>query len=171
MSVVAGIDPGLDGAVFVIEDGNARAFITPTLPAGKGTKRLYDVGVMAGVVDMRPSLDLVVIEQQRAFGGPLARQKGTASAFSTGYGYGLWLGILSALRIPYEAVTPQAWHRALLGGLQGDNKARAIQKAQALFPSLDLRRSERARISHSGIADAVCLSWLALKMMKRKGGT
>lgn len=40
-------------------------------------------------------------------------QRGTRSTFTTGYGMGIWVGILATLVLPYTTVRPQVWKRAL----------------------------------------------------------
>src|SRR3990172_8095817 len=130
MTRVVGIDPGLGGAVAVLPD--ALVFDTPVgvIGRGKSNKRDYIEAAMADL--LRPYADggaIVVIEQQQAFPG-----QGRSSTFSTGKGYGTWLGILAGLQLPYEIVHPSVWKRAMMGGASGKDAARL--RAIRLFPSL-----------------------------------
>ena len=97
--------------------------------------------------------DLVMIEKQQSFPG-----QGVSSTFSTGFGYGLWLGLLNAAGIAYEEVRPAAWTKSMLSGSTGKGKGAHILAAKRVFPGIDLRRSERARVDDDGIADAALLA-------------
>jgi hypothetical protein len=70
-------------------------------------------------------------------------QMGVKSAFTFGQGYGWCRGILDALGIPYEMVTPSKWQRKMKC-LSGGDKNITKQAAQRLWPN--------ARPSKSGIA-------------------
>ncbi len=152
--MVLGIDPGKDGYLAALDDGVLYAtWPMPTIRTGKGNRRDYDVGKMAAIVDdLRPGL--VVLEKQQAMPG-----QGVASMFSTGVGFGLWLGILAALKIRYEVVHPRTWQRALCRDIAGEPKARALIAARRLFPGVDLRGSERSRKDHAGKVDALLIAY------------
>jgi len=70
---------------------------------------------------------------------------------TVGVGFGLWLGVLAALTLPYTRVRPQVWKRAL--GL-GKDKEQARLRAMQLFPSADLRLKK-----HNGRAESLLLAW------------
>ena len=53
-----------------------------------------------------------------------------------GYGYGLWVGILAALQVPYTPVRPAVWKKAFS---LGKDKEQSRLRAQQLFPGADLR--------------------------------
>lgn len=141
MTRYGGIDPGLDGYVAVIGGVEAWAEPTPTLPTGKGAKRLYNLSSMWELARQLRGLEvsLVMLEKSQPMPG-----QGVTSTFSTGYGFGLWEMALTAAGVPYELVRPGAWKKAMgisvTGqGLNGaarkkQSKALAIAKAQAMFP-------------------------------------
>jgi crossover junction endodeoxyribonuclease RuvC len=60
--------------------------------------------------------------------------QGVASSFKFGYGYGFLIGVLTALKIPYEMVTPNTWQKALSCQSKGDKNVTKA-KAQQLFPN------------------------------------
>ena len=71
--------------------------------------------------------------------------------WTTGYGFGIWIGLLAALQLPYSWVRPQVWKQAMgLGKAKEPSRLRAMQ----LFPRADLRR----RKDH-GRAEALLLAW------------
>jgi hypothetical protein len=50
----------------------------------------------------------VLLEESQAM-----PQQGTRSMFVTGVGFGLWLGILAAVQLPYTRIRPAVWKKAL----------------------------------------------------------
>ena len=150
MSIV-GIDPGLAGAVAVLDaNGTLDALAdTPTLvlKVQRGTRQVYDVPGMAAL--LRPYAGLhvhVCVEESQPMPG-----QGSRSMFTTGYGYGLWLGILASLALPYTSVRPSVWKRALA---LGKDKETSRLRAMQLFPGADLRLKK-----HHGRAEALLLAY------------
>jgi hypothetical protein len=146
-----GIDPGLSGAVAVLDDDGALVCVhdTPilTLKVARGIRHEYDVpGLVSLLAPYRGSQAHVILEKSQPMPG-----QGTRSMFTIGYGYGLWLGILGALRIPYTPVRPAVWKKAFS---PGTDKEASRHRAMQLFPSADLRRKK-----DHGRAEALLLAW------------
>lgn len=154
--IIIGIDPGMDGAVVAIQ-GDTREIITvtdcPTLPAGKG--RDYDIPAMAEVLrtSILANMATVILEQAQAM-----PKQGVASTFNFGRGFGIWLGILGALEIPYRTVRPSQWTKRIFSGLPGKGKERSVQFARRMFPALELV-PPGCRKPRDGRADAACLAY------------
>jgi len=149
--VYIGIDPGLGGAVAVLDHAGALVALsdTPTLSlrTSRGTKQEYDVpGLVALLAPYAGPQAHVILEESQAMPG-----QGTRSMLTVGVGFGLWLGVLAALTLPYTRVRPQVWKRAL--GL-GKDKEQARLRAMQLFPSADLRLKK-----HHGRAESLLLAW------------
>lgn len=162
--IAIGIDPGLDGAVAIL-DGKARLGLhpTPVLKADKGGKRKFDLYGMRDILyPFRNGIHLVVIEQV----GPMPKQ-GVTSVFRFGEGYGMWQGLLAGLSMSYQSVTPQAWKKAILAGTAKDKQA-AIQVIQRRFPGVSLLATPRSKVPHDGMADASCLALYARTLMNGK---
>lgn len=158
--IVAGIDPGLDGAVAILDDkgGLALLYETPVLKAAKGGKRSFDLNGMREIlVFANPSL--VVIESVHAM-----PKQGVTSCFNFGMGYGYWIGLMVGIGIPFQAVTPQQWKGAILGGTKRD-KAAAIEFVTRRFPKINLLATPKSRVPHDGFADASCLALYARQLM------
>jgi crossover junction endodeoxyribonuclease RuvC len=152
-----GIDPGLDGAVAVILPDGVEVHITPTITAPKGRNRRFDTPGMLVLLERRPIV-LAVIEAV----GPMPKQ-GLVSTFRFGMGFGTWLGMLAALRIPHLAVAPQTWKKSILAGTTKD-KGAAIQWAQRRFPRVSLLASTRSKVPHDGLADALAMAEFARRL-------
>jgi crossover junction endodeoxyribonuclease RuvC len=137
--MLIGIDPGLAGAVAVLAANGTLVAVhdTPTLTLriARGTRHDYDIPGMVAMLAPYAGAGLhVVIEASQAMPG-----QGTRSTWTTGCGYGLWLGILAALQLPYTTVRPVVWKKAFS---LGKDKEQARLRAQQLYPSADLRRKK-----------------------------
>ncbi len=146
-----GIDPGLGGALAVIDEyfDVVALHDTPTLvvKARRGKTQHYDLPGLAGL--LRPYAGQgahVILEESQAMPG-----QGVKSMFTIGVGFGVWLGLLGALEIPYTRVRPAVWKRKL--ALQNSDKETARLLAQQLFPTADLRLKK-----HHGRAEALLLA-------------
>jgi crossover junction endodeoxyribonuclease RuvC len=143
-----GIDVGLDGAVaFLPEEGKAVVFDIPTLSVGK--RREYDVGACAGLLraPLAPEFSIAVgIERATAM-----PKQGVVSTFSFGKGFGMWLGICAALRLPFEVVSPKRWQGVMIPGEKSKDASRLV--ASRLFPEVDLSKKK-----HHGRADALLIA-------------
>jgi crossover junction endodeoxyribonuclease RuvC len=152
---IIGIDCGLTGGVGVLWGSKFSAvYDTPTLTvkAFKGTRHEYDLGGMAKMLQHYTGLTYkiqVFVEEAQSM-----PKQGVRSTFTTGLGFGAWLGILAALGIPYTRVRPTVWKRAL--GL-GRDKEHCRLRAQQLFPLADLHRK-----GDHGRAEALLLAWYGL---------
>ena len=96
-----GIDPGLSGAVGILAADGALVALHDTpvliLSTSRGSRVEYALPGMAAL--LRPytaSGVQVFIEESQAMPG-----QGISSTWTTGYGFGVWLGILGALGLAY----------------------------------------------------------------------
>jgi hypothetical protein len=156
--MIVGIDPGKDGAVVGVgDDGSieiAQLTTDLTIKIGKGTKREYLPREMHKVMQYAKFIGATkaVIEKQQAM-----PKQGVSSTFSIGLGYGLWVGLLTALEIPIVEVRPAAWQKVVLKGAPGQGKGRAVYVVQQRLPALNLTPGKK-RKPHDGLADAGCLT-------------
>jgi hypothetical protein len=147
-----GIDPGIGGGVVLLDsnDGTVlRSIRTPVFT--EKNKRHYDLpGMRAALILRNHTLDLVAIEKVHTL-----PRDGRVGAFNFGVGYGMWLGLLSGLTLPYTEVTPQRWQARMLAGLpRGPQvKASAVRAAKSLFPKLPLNFK-----ADWGMADAALIA-------------
>jgi crossover junction endodeoxyribonuclease RuvC len=151
-----GIDPGLDGAIAVI-DGPAQHFMdTPT--AQVGTKREMDAHAATRLLkSLCQGKDcFVAVEKVHAMPG-----QGVTSMFSFGRGYGTWLGILAALGIPHNTVAPQTWKKVMLAD-GGKEKDASRVKAMQLYPQI---ADQLSRKKDHGRADALLMAAWAQRVV------
>ena len=164
-AVYIGIDPGKDGAVVVLNQyGKALAsYLTAkefTIRLGKGSKRDYTAACMVRAFHlMSTEYTVVIAVLEKQWARP---KQGVSSTFSSGVGYGLWKGILSAKGIPFIEVSPRTWTGCVLKDVSGDGKGRSVYVASQRVPTLDLTPGSK-RKPHDGLADAACLALYGLE--------
>lgn len=143
-----GVDPGLTGALAVI-DADGVIVTVADLPVIRDRSLSWiDGGELQSILlgALRGRQGRAVVERVSA----MPRQ-GVASSFAFGVGFGSILGVLQAMQISIEFVTPTVWKRCL--GLSSDKRA-SLHKARLLFPAADLRLSK-----HDGRAEALLLAY------------
>jgi hypothetical protein len=159
---IVGIDPGLTGALaFFVNYGFDMKMLyvkdAPRLDLGRGQ---LDAHGIAGMLKEFGCKDLlVVIERQQAMPflavdkkTGLAKKQGAVSAFKTGYGYGIYMGILAALGISHAVVGAQTWQKEMYQGAVGAGKERSLYVVKQLFPDLIIPKGKHGR------ADAVLIA-------------
>lgn len=86
------------------------------------------------------------------------RGNGIIALFKLGQSYGWLLGMLDAIGIPYQPITPQKWKKEF--GLTSD-KAKSIEVCRRLFPDVILKRTERSKKDDDNMAEACLLALYA----------
>lgn len=144
--LIIGIDPGKSGGV---------AWITEWMQEPLAAKM---PGTPHELVELLRNNDLsdakVYLEKVHAMPG-----QGVTSMFTFGQGLGQVEGVLAALTIPYEWVTPQKWQAALSCKTGGDKNV-SKRKALELFPG--------TKWSHA-TADAALIAEYGRRMELRGG--
>jgi Holliday junction resolvasome RuvABC endonuclease subunit len=134
-----GIDPGANGALVVlVNDRDSDDLFS--MPFSKYTER--DI-VLA--IDHLPHAPKWCCFIEKVHAMP---KQGVSSTFKFGRSYGVMIGILTALGIPYREVTPQTWQKAMSCLSKGDKNVTKAA-AQKLFPSV--------KVTHAN-ADALLIA-------------
>ena len=124
MSVI-GIDPGMSGGIALIKNGNA-----VVAKMGHTERDTYEI--LQSYAEHEP---FAYIESVHSM-----PKQGVASSFKFGVNYGLLRGMLIAIGIPFETVTPLSWQRYLRCQSKGDKNITKA-KAQELFPHIKVTHS------------------------------
>lgn len=145
--IFVGIDPGVSGGIAIISDTvTVYSYTSETL-----------IKICKDFVSSNTS---VIVAVEKVHSMP---HQGVSSTFNFGMGYGRILGILEALNISYELVTPQAWKKYM--GVTHDKKT-SIRKAQFLYPDVCLLPTPRCRVPSDGMAEALLIAHYAKAMYK-----
>ena len=111
--VICAIDPGASGALafFSPVAGTLEIIDMPTVEVKRGAKMKNEISpqMLAPLINARKP-GVAVLEKVGAMPG-----QGSSSMFQFGRGVGMVEGIVAALQIPIEYVTPQAWQKAAVG--------------------------------------------------------
>ena len=148
MNAYIGIDPGKNGGIAVIDGHGITAEVMPLHPDG-------EINVVS-LQEFFVCLEEPIAAVEKV--GAMPKQ-GVVSTFTFGKGYGKVLACLEMLGIPYVLVTPQAWKKTVLEGLNWKgNKKASIEYCQRRYPQLDLLATPRSKVAHDGMADALCIA-------------
>jgi len=147
--VYIGIDPGASGAIaFIYSDGSLEVF---DYVDGRALGALASFTVAAD--------SKAVIEKVAAMPG-----QGVSSTFKFGMNFGVWIGRLEALKIPFDYVTPQRWKKVMFDSMpRGNVKDMALDRARRLFP--DMAGFLKRKKDHSR-AEALLLAEYCRRMNK-----
>lgn len=118
MKTIIGIDPGKSGGIAWIAEGQTEPL------AVKMPESVHELAdVLRGLEGAKCYLEKV----------HAMPKQGVTSCFTFGKGLGNIEGVLAALKIPFEWVTPQKWQKALTCMSAGDKNV-TKHKACELFP-------------------------------------
>lgn len=147
--IICGIDPGVTGGITFMSE---RHLICKPVPietyrvAGKTKKFLAVASIVELLDDHSPSM--IFIEKQQAM-----PSQGVVSTFRTGFGYGIYLGLIVGCGYKYQEVRPQVWKKDL--GVTSD-KDQARQRATELMPDASVCWEKR---SQDGIAESALIAY------------
>jgi len=149
-----GIDPGTSGGIAIFAPG--RRFSVFPMPYSDGA---YNEQRICAYLEEHVH-PVAIIEHVHAVYGSSA-----GSTFNFGMGFGLIRGILAALEIPYQLVTPKKWQDVMLHGEnRKDTKAASVRVALRLFPQANFFVSERSKKHHHGMTDAALIAEYGRRM-------
>ena len=152
--IFIGIDPGLSGAIVIIDGDLITTKVMPTIivKKGKKDKRVLSHKGLKEIFEVIEGESCAVVEKQHAM-----PREGVSSMITIGIGYGSLLQVLTDYDIPYDEVIAQKWQKEY-NIARGDTKKQALDVCQNLFPNLNLLATERSRKPHEGFVDAVLIA-------------
>lgn len=150
---VLGIDPGVKGALCIIDTDTNDIFTHP-------------ISLLDGRIDVKAigqflfqhKPDIAYIEQ--VHGMPKHSSKGN---FTFGLNHGLVLACVYMLEIPTVFVAPVTWKILILGS-RSVGKTESIQFTQNNHPQVNLLPGKK-KVPHDGIADAVCIAEYGIRKL------
>jgi crossover junction endodeoxyribonuclease RuvC len=181
-----GIDPGKTGGVAIISPSGIKLIDCPVIEietkvkSKKPNLTLIDQVADKGTVKSKakpktkittkssPALMASELAQSITSNSTIAIEsvhsmpgQGVRSTFDFGMNFGIWLGVIAALNIPMELVTPQEWkkHYGLIGKDKDASRIIAVQ----LFPQMAMELKLK---KYNGRAEALLLA----EYLRRKAG-
>lgn len=169
-----GIDPGIKGAISIIEDG--KLFQCIPFPSfkelsvrGRNISR-PDIPKLVAIFEkmsMEMNIDYVMIEKQVAMPGQNA-----VGTFNTGKGYGILLALITVFfRVAkVDIVGCKEWQEAMItdrtpvqSKLRREKrkqlKADSVTSAQELFSDFDFKKSKRSTVDNDGMTDSALIAY------------
>jgi crossover junction endodeoxyribonuclease RuvC len=150
--IIIGIDPGISGAISVLENKKIlEVYDTPTMIDGKKNKRQINSAQVTNIIKERLNSDkevIVVVEQVNAMPG-----QGVTSMFNFGQSFGVIKGICAALSLPIYFVRPTKWKKHF--NLIKTNKDASRTKVIEAYPEIS---SKLSRKKDSNRADAILIA-------------
>ena len=149
---IIGIDPGLSGAIAILEDSKIKElFDMPVMPDGKKNKRQLNSALLVKLLkDNIKSLEntVMVVEQVNAMPG-----QGVTSMFNFGQTFGAIKGICAALGLPIFLVRPAKWkkHFELINSSKDASRTKAIE----MYPFFSEQLSKKKDVNKS---DAILIA-------------
>jgi hypothetical protein len=159
--IIIGMDPGVTGAFAALNThcGAVEFLDMPTfqVKSGKKNKSEYDARAIADWLNSQSADRMVhaVIEKQQAMPPELRGQRqGNVSTGMVMYGYGILIGVLSAVGIPFDRVAARSWKAKILKDLPS-GKDSSIICAKQMFP---IAADRLARKKDHGRAEALLIA-------------
>ncbi len=149
---IIGIDPGLSGAIAVLENKKVlKIFDIPVMSEGKKNKRQLNSALLVSLLKENVENNeevAIVVEQVNAMPG-----QGVTSMFNFGQTFGAIKGICAALRFPIFFVRPSKWkkHFELINSSKDASRTKAIE----MYPKLSDQLSKKKDVNKS---DAILIA-------------
>jgi crossover junction endodeoxyribonuclease RuvC len=149
---IIGIDPGLSGAIAILENNKVlNIFDIPVMSEGKKNKKQLNSAHLAQYIEnniLDVNKTIVVVEQVNAMPG-----QGVTSMFNFGQTFGAIKGISAALKLPIFFVRPSKWkkHFELLKASKDASRTKTIE----MYPSLADKLSRKKDVNKS---DAILIA-------------
>ena len=149
---IIGIDPGLSGAIAILEDNKVlNIFDMPVMAEGKKNKRQLNSAQLVNIIrgNTVPEDEVVVIvEQVNAMPG-----QGVTSMFNFGQTFGAIKGVCAALNLPIFFVRPSKWKKyfELINASKDSSRTKVIE----MYPLLSNQLSKKKDVNKS---DAILIA-------------
>tara|TARA_B100000941_G_C28155537_1_gene374658 strand:- start:76 stop:561 length:486 start_codon:yes stop_codon:yes gene_type:complete len=149
---VIGIDPGLSGAIAILEEKKVISIIEmPVMAEGKKNKRQLNSAQLVTIIkeNIKASEEVaVVVEQVNAMPG-----QGVTSMFNFGQTFGAIKGVCAALNLPIFFVRPSKWKKyfELINSSKDSSRTKVIE----MYPSLSNQLSKKKDVNKS---DAILIA-------------
>ena len=149
---IIGIDPGLSGAIAILENTKVLAiFDMPVMAEGKKNKKQLNSAQLVNILKENADINkesCVVVEQVNAMPG-----QGVTSMFNFGQTFGAIKGVCAALNLPIFFVRPSKWkkHFELINASKDSSRTKVIE----MYPSLSTQLSKKKDVNKS---DAILIA-------------
>lgn len=180
MKIRIGIDVGkLGGIAAIYEDNRIKFHKTPLVAKEIDLPALKEIILQLIEDEGRGTADDVLIAIE---GVHNLTQVGSKANFQFGRALGMLEGLVTGLELPYLKIHPKKWQKYCFEGIpvvyvagsaktkfnkklgedvttqKVDNKAMALLAAKRLYPNVSFKATERSKVDHDGIVDALLMA-------------
>lgn len=142
--IYIGIDPGKNGGIAILNVQNNQLVSALTY--------VFDESVLITMLYKLRQSHCCKCTLEHVHAMP---KQGVSSTFNFGMNFGFIQGVLKAYGIPYELVTPQKWKKEFSCT---SDKNTSIEVCKRLFPTVNLKATERCKKDHDGMAEALLIA-------------
>lgn len=176
-----GIDPGMSGAIAVLDENSAYTIIDmPTFQVVMSRRRSRKTGQIKEKKRTEYNIPQILLFLTQAKASAPEGQveacleavhsmpkQGVRAMFSMGEGFGILKCALTATAISWTLVAPQTWKKAMMKGM-GKEKDSSVYRALQLYPQAELMGPKGGR--KHGRADALLMARYVQLYSKAGGG-
>lgn len=179
---IIGIDPGKKGAIaFLHSDSRKHTHIMPLI-ANEFDIRQFTVLLGGGYIADRSQYHFYIEKVHAIFGSA------AGATFNFGHICGAIEGVVSTLGFAYTLVQPKTWQKVMYQGIPEirkasikitkgkragtlmkgklNTKAMSLLAAKRLFPNVNLFASDKSKMPHDGIVDALLIAEYGRRQLK-----
>jgi len=158
---VLGIDPGVSGALVLLDGEKFASYSMPVIEEGKERRADFRKirEMLTAMVDVHAPAH-VFLERAVSFG------MGTKSAFSYGRGFEALVIALEMAGLPYTLVEPGKWAKEMHAGISGElkPKAKSVIALRRLYPKFITQLPQKPKGGvHDGAVDAILIAAYGLR--------
>ena len=149
---IIGIDPGLSGAIAVLDNNKVlKIYDMPVMAEGKKNKRQLNSAQLVNIIkdNIENCEEInIVVEQVNAMPG-----QGVTSMFNFGQTFGAIKGVCAALNLPIFFIRPSKWKKyfELINSSKDSSRTKAIE----MYPSIADQLSKKKDVNKS---DAILIA-------------
>lgn len=154
-----GIDPGKNGGIACIENGELKLFSFPKIGKEVDLFQIKEI-----LESLTKDSHAVALENVKAL-----QKVGSTQSFNFGVNKGQLEGLLVGIGASYTMVLPQTWQKVCWEGIpkQESTKATSLLAAKRLFPGESFLATQRSSVPHDGLVDAALLAkYMEIKYRK-----
>ena len=150
--IIIGIDPGLSGAIAILDDKKVLSiFEMPVMAEGKKNKRQLNSAQLVNIIreNIKKNEEaVVVVEQVNAMPG-----QGVTSMFNFGQTFGAIKGVCAALNLSIFFVRPSKWkkHFELINSSKDSSRTKVIE----MYPSISGQLTKKKDVNKT---DAILIA-------------
>jgi len=153
-TIYIGVDNGISGGLAIIQGREILELIVMPIIVGSNNRNEYDTFSIIKILRKYQKDSVMIIEKAQAM-----PKLGTVQAFSFGKLYGIILGLVCALKIPYIIVHSRTWQKEMFRDISFDNtKQASVMIAKRLYPQQSFLPTERSKKAHDGMTDALLIA-------------